>query len=230
MQPGNTTCSEESTAAAGTPDVQRDSQGNPAALPTLLSSFPLSSLHDNDTSNDDIEDDDDDDDGAGYSSDDQIWIEQPVSNSYRPAQQPRDLCSFRPSKKTVLKDTPNQLVLKLKADETVTLIGEYDLEVLTGIIIVYGAAIRAGDGPNRVFAPSTHALPPITAKGGAAEISLTSVKLSMGCLSQLSPLYNRIWTGQNPKEGDANGQSSAGRSFTLVSSNSLFDAFPIQGN
>lgn len=158
-----------------------------------------------------------DDNGAGYSSDEQLWTETTTSKSYKPAAQPQELSSFRPSKKTVLSDKPDRLVLKLKADETATFIGEYDLEVITGIVVVYGAAIRANDQQRRVFAPSTHALPTITAKGGAAEIAIISTGLSMIGLNKLSPLWGRIWNARDFKELNPDDESNIGRSFMLVS-------------
>lgn len=108
-------------------------------------------------------------------------------------------------------------MLKLKADETATFVGEYDLEVISGIVVVYGAAIRAGDKPHRIFAPSTHALPVLTAKGGAAEIAIISTGLSMVGMNRLSPLWGRIWNARDTREGDADGETGNGRSFMLVS-------------
>lgn len=196
------------------PDVlvsrtRNDAANDPTKLTTLLSSFPLSSAQEA------ASEEDDDGNGAGYSSDDQLWTERSSTRSYR-ASQPRQLSTFRPNKSNVLSDSPDRLVLKLKADETATFVGEYDIQVVTGIIMVYGAAFRAGDVPHRVFAPSTHALPPITAKGGAAEIAIISTGVSMQGLSKLSPLWGRIWNARDPKEGNVDEDNVKGRSFMLV--------------
>lgn len=184
--------------------------GDRNALPALLSSFPLSSAHEA------ASEEDNNGNGPGYSSDDQIWTESSNARSWK-SSQPRELSKFRPSKKNILSDSPNRLVLKLKADETATFVGEYDLEVISGIVVVYGAAIRAGDKPHRIFAPSTHALPVLTAKGGAAEIAIISTGLSMVGMNRLSPLWGRIWNARDTREGDVDGETGNGRSFMLVS-------------
>lgn len=192
--------------------VENAAISGPAALSTLLSSFPLSSTHEAAA-----REEGDEGNGAAYSSDEDIWTESSNQKSYRSTQQPRDLSSFRPSKKNVISDSPNRLVLKLKADETVTFIGEYDLTVFSGIVMVSGAAIRASEEKHRIYAPSTHALPVITAKGGAAEVAIISTGISMQGVDKLSPLFGRIWNLRDGKEGDAEGgESSGGRSFMLV--------------
>lgn len=177
----------------------------------MLSSFPLSGAH-----SAAYENGNDDNNDAGYSSEDQVWADISEAKSYRVAQ-PRQLSTFRPSKTNVLSDVPERLVLKLRADETVTFIGEYNLHVISGIIVVYGAAIRAGDKPHLVFAPSTHALPALTAKGGAAEIAIVSTGLSMVGMNKLSPLWGRIWNARDAKDGDHSDDSGNRRSFMLVS-------------
>lgn len=187
-----------------------DQSRDPTAIPALLSSSPLSSAHEA------ASEDDDDDNGVGYSSDDQLWTESSVAKSYK-ASQPRQLSTFRPSKTNVLSDSPGRLVLKVRADETVALIGEYDLQVVAGIIVVAGAAFQAGDRAHRVYAPSTHALPTIVAKGGAAEIAIISTETSLAGLSKLSPLWGRIWNARDAKDGNSVDSKTAGRSFMLVS-------------
>jgi len=184
-------------------------QDDTSALTTLLSSFPLSYAHEA------VSDDDDDNAGA-YSSDEQVWTEKPLSRSYRPSYQSKELSSFQPTKNNVISHTPARLVLKLKADETVTFIGEYDLEVTAGIVVIYGAAIRTGDKPQRILAPSTHALPTIMAKGGAAEIAIISTGLPMVGLSRLSPVWGRLWNARDNREAGPEGESTADRSFMFV--------------
>ncbi|KAL1303201.1 hypothetical protein AAFC00_006621 [Neodothiora populina] len=191
------------------PTSQND-RSDAAALPTLLSSFPLSSAHEAASG-------DDDGTGIGYSSDDQLWTGSSAQRSYKAAQ-PQRLSSFRSRKMAVLSESPDRLVLKLKADETATFIGEYDLQVISGIVMLSGAALRAGDRTYRVFAPGTHALLTVIAKGGAAEIAVISTTTSMAGLSKVSPLWGKLWNAQDFKDSVANGSAESKRSFMLLRS------------
>lgn len=97
--------------------------------------------------------------------------------------------------------------IALRADQTATFIGEYDLEVLKGVVNVYGAMIHPDLGPQRVHALSTLSLPSITARSDST-IHIMSVKSGLSQLSKLSPLFRNI--GCDPKEA---------RSFQFLASN-----------
>lgn len=176
-------------------------------LPTLLSSFPLTKAQElDDASSDDAQD------AANYSDEDGNY-----SRAYHTAPfksgQPCKLSTLAADKFSTISDEPDRLTLKLEPEETATFIGEYDLEVRSGIIMVYGAVLRAGPKPHRIFAPTTHALPVIVAKGGVAEIVVISTNRSMHGLSKVSPLWTKLWHQPSRELQDSSAQI---RSFALV--------------
>lgn len=177
----------------------------------MLSSFPLSSK---DTAAE-ISDNESENEAAQFSGDDNdedLYSESP--NSHK-AVQSRRLSTLSPDKTCIISDQADRLTLRLQQDETATFVGEYDLRVITGLVVVYGAVLRPSDKSYRVYAPSTHALPVITAKGGNAEIVAVSSGPALTGLSKLSPLWGRIWSGQNAKDPEA-AEEDVTRSFALV--------------
>lgn len=63
-----------------------------------------------------------------------------------------------------------------------------------------GAKLHPSSQLHRVYAPSTHALPVIkyvSGVDGDAEVEITSCSSGVSRLRDLSPLYQRIWTGEN---------------------------------
>ena len=94
---------------------------------------------------------------------------------------------------TAVVEKNRRLEIRLQADETVTLVGEYDLQVIRGCVLVCGALLRPSERPSRIFAPSCHALPGITAKGGIADVIVLSTGKTLRGFSRLSPLYGRLW-------------------------------------
>jgi polynucleotide 5'-hydroxyl-kinase GRC3/NOL9 len=91
----------------------------------------------------------------------------------------------------------------MAADETVVFAGEYVLEVIQGTATVYGGAFHGSSGPQRIYAPTVQALPPITARRSPTIIRVSSVKSTMKRMEKLSPLFRNIWTA------DAQGRSFA---------------------
>ncbi|PSK38510.1 Polynucleotide 5'-hydroxyl-kinase grc3 [Elsinoe australis] len=82
--------------------------------------------------------------------------------------------------------------VKLRPNDWITATGIYDLFVTDGALSIYGAYLSASDKKYRVYAPLTHALPPIRARF-ASVIELHSVVCSLPLLDSLSPLWNRVW-------------------------------------
>lgn len=123
----------------------------------------------------------------------------------------RRLSSVKQSNVITDKDS---IRVNLQADDTVTFVGQYDLEVLRGNVLISGALLRPGSKKHRIFAPSTHALPVITAKGGVAEILAHSTTQPLRGLAKLSPLYGRLWNDQL-EQPQVNGAMQP-RSFTLL--------------
>ncbi|KAK4549183.1 hypothetical protein LTR36_007641 [Oleoguttula mirabilis] len=103
-------------------------------------------------------------------------------------------------------DADGALTVTYHSGESVTCIGEYDLQVLRGIATVYGIAVHPNSGPQRVYAPSTHALPRVAALRDGTTIRLSHVGSSLRRLEKLSPLFRNVWA--KPTEQD--------RSFTVL--------------
>lgn len=108
------------------------------------------------------------------------------------------------SKAAVIAETSTELSIRLRENDTVTLIGQYDLWVRKGAVSLYSAVLHPSSQLHRVYAPSTHALPslrlalnPYGSANQMAEITLFSCKSRIRMLSQLSPKFARIW---NPKD------------------------------
>lgn len=63
-----------------------------------------------------------------------------------------------------------------------------------------GAKLHPSSQLHRVYAPSTHSLPVIKCVSGIdgdAEVEIKSCNSGIARLRDLSPLYQRIWTGEN---------------------------------
>ncbi|RMZ22833.1 hypothetical protein D0859_13138 [Hortaea werneckii] len=67
-----------------------------------------------------------------------------------------------------------------------TCVGEYNLQVLQGLATLYGAVVHPSSGLQKVYAPSTHALPSITARRDNTIIRISN-------LDNLSPNFRNIW-------------------------------------
>ena len=116
------------------------------------------------------------------------------------------LSTFNPTKGNASKDNEELLQVTLPMNETVTLIGEYDIEVVTGTVTIYGTVLRPNSGRQRVYAPSTHALPQIQSRTADSLLRIHSAKSGIRKLEKLSPLFRNIWAND----------SGSGRTFTLL--------------
>lgn len=92
------------------------------------------------------------------------------------------------------RDDDSRLEISLQSNETVTIVGEYGIQVLSGIITVYGCVLRTNSGVQRIYAPSTQALPQLQARQDNTSVRITSVKSGLRKLDRLSPLFRNIWT------------------------------------
>ncbi|KAL9609589.1 MAG: hypothetical protein Q9167_005662 [Letrouitia subvulpina] len=108
------------------------------------------------------------------------------------------------SKAAIIAETSTELSLRLRENDTIILIGQYDLWVRKGAVSLYGAVLHPSSQLHRVYAPSTHALPslrlapnPYGPAKQIAEITLSACKSRIRLLNQLSPKFSRIW---NPKD------------------------------
>lgn len=106
------------------------------------------------------------------------------------------LSSFVPTPDNSIEYSDEEVHFKLPHNKSVVFVGEYDLQVLQGIVTVYGAILHASNTVHRVYAPSTHALPAIVARRGDAELVLWPPRKTMQGLGRVSPLFRRIWAGK----------------------------------
>lgn len=81
----------------------------------------------------------------------------------------------------------------LRNGQQLVVLGRYDLQVTAGAINVAGALLRSSENRYPIFAPSTHALPVITAKTDSASFNLYHTAESLASLAHLSPLWRRLW-------------------------------------
>ncbi|OQN98812.1 hypothetical protein B0A48_15158 [Cryoendolithus antarcticus] len=102
--------------------------------------------------------------------------------------------SYRTNHLNVVDDDAESMTLLLGINEIACIAGEYDVTILDGAATIYGFLLRPESGVQRVYAPSTHALPVITARRGPTKVCLRSVKSSLRTLERLSPVFRNIWT------------------------------------
>jgi polynucleotide 5'-hydroxyl-kinase GRC3/NOL9 len=109
----------------------------------------------------------------------------------------RKLSTFALEPRRVLQDDENTLELSMSAGETAVFAGEYVLEVIKGTATIYGGAFHGSSGPQKTYAPTVQALPPITARRSPTVIRLSSVKSTLKRMEKLSPLFRNIWTADS---------------------------------
>lgn len=135
-------------------------------------------------------------------------VEQAVDDAPRPAQSrraPVQLSSFKQVPRTNSTELADELELTLNANETATIVGEYDVCLQSGVATVYGTVLRPDSGRLRVLAPSTQALPQMQARQDDTVVRVSPVRFSLRKLEKLSPLFRNIWAAD-------------GRSFSLLNS------------
>ncbi|KAJ5773608.1 hypothetical protein N7457_008504 [Penicillium paradoxum] len=132
-----------------------------------------------------------------------------------PAETPAELQNFPLSKARLNKDNiiysdESTLCIRIKERtlfsmeltlmQNLALLGHYDLWVKRGVVSLMGAKLHPSSQLHRVYAPSTHSLPVIKCVAGIdgdAEIEIKSCNSGIARLRDLSPLYQRIWAGEN---------------------------------
>jgi len=114
-----------------------------------------------------------------------------------------ELSTWKPTKDNVYRGSKSTLVFHLTVGKSITLIGQYDLWVKTGVVRVYGATLIGGPRSlHRIFAPATHALPQIVGLAPKSEIEIMQGDRTISSLGRISPLYRRLWDhGKKPAAG-----------------------------
>ncbi|KAJ5094474.1 hypothetical protein N7456_010335 [Penicillium angulare] len=122
-----------------------------------------------------------------------------------PAETPAELQNFPLSKARLYKNNivyadDNTLCIRIKEKMNLALMGQYDLWVKRGVVSLMGAKLHPSQRVYRVYAPSTHSLPIIKCVSGVdgeAEVEIKSCNSGLARLRDLSPLYQKIWNGEN---------------------------------
>ncbi|OOQ86539.1 Polynucleotide 5'-hydroxyl-kinase grc3 [Penicillium brasilianum] len=122
-----------------------------------------------------------------------------------PADTPAELQNFplskaRLNKSNILYADDNTMCIRIKEKTNLALLGQYDLWVKRGVVSLMGAKLHPSARVYRVYAPSTHSLPVIKCVSGVegeAEVEIKSCKSGLTRLRDISPLYQKIWNGEN---------------------------------
>lgn len=121
------------------------------------------------------------------------------------------LSTFVSNQDNVIRDDDKVLEVKLRSDEFITFVGIYEVKVLTGVVSISGALIHPDSPSQRVYAPTTHALPQLTAKKDGTILHIATVKSGMTGLGRFSSLFRNIWNASEDAES---------RSFSAVTHSS----------
>ncbi|KAI5842462.1 hypothetical protein DFP73DRAFT_480220 [Morchella snyderi] len=127
--------------------------------------------------------------------------------------EPIQISTFVPSVDNYTRSEDNlTATFRLASGETLVILGEYVLEVVTGSITLYGATLTKESGRQTIYAPSTGPLPAIECnrfKGEAegkdqrfdAEVIVTDLNSGLRDIGKIFPLFKGIWTpaGTKPK-------------------------------
>ncbi|KAJ5960533.1 uncharacterized protein N7479_007683 [Penicillium vulpinum] len=145
-------------------------------------------------------------DDAGEMDEDDIASVVGDADGYEsPAETPAELQNFplskaRLNKSNIVYSDESTLCIRIKERTNLALLGHYDLWVKRGVVSLMGAKLHPSSQLHRVYAPSTHSLPVIKCVAGIdgdAEVEIKSCTSGISRLRDLSPLYQRIWTGDN---------------------------------
>jgi polynucleotide 5'-hydroxyl-kinase GRC3/NOL9 len=122
----------------------------------------------------------------------------------------------------VIREDDDVLEIGLKGNESAVFTGEYDVEVVKGVVDVHGAVLLPRSGPQRVYAISAHALPVILSRAEDTVVRIVSVKSQLQALEKYSPLFRNIWAPATLSSGVAK-DGTRTRSFAPVTSTTTDD-------
>ena len=108
---------------------------------------------------------------------------------------------WRPTNANIQKTFNGAFEVQMNEHEIICLVGEYNLEILSGEVSIYGAKLGPAKRQYSVYAPSTHALPEIECKSANATVIFSLPEGSMQVLGLLSPLYRKIWNTHSHDSG-----------------------------
>lgn len=117
--------------------------------------------------------------------------QQPQAPPRGPAE---ELSSWFPTRKNVRERPGNAVRLTLQSRDTLAFMGQYELQVVSGGISLYGAIFTPASRSRQVFAPITHPIPMIKGLSGQTEIEIRPGATFITELSDVVSLYRKIWT------------------------------------
>ncbi|KAL8676042.1 MAG: hypothetical protein Q9186_007397 [Xanthomendoza sp. 1 TL-2023] len=133
----------------------------------------------------------------------------------------KQLSQFVPTNKDTTSCSKDSITIRLD-DDTLTLIGQYEIWVRKGAISILGAVLYPSSAVHRVFAPSTHSLPvirpvrnPFGPPEQPIEITILSFQCGIRLLKHVSPMFGLVWNKATDLPGDLEPDSST------ISSNSI---------
>ncbi|KAJ5661306.1 uncharacterized protein N7484_000678 [Penicillium longicatenatum] len=132
------------------------------------------------------------------------------------------LSKARLNKNSIVYADDSVLCIRIKEKTNLALIGQYDLWVKRGVVSLMGAKLHPSPRVYRVYAPSTHSLPIIKCVSGVdgeAEVQIKSCNSGLSRLRDVSPLYQKIWNGQNTTADKATlkgASKNSRRSFSVL--------------
>ncbi|KAJ5933356.1 hypothetical protein N7454_005685 [Penicillium verhagenii] len=110
------------------------------------------------------------------------------------------LSKARLNKNKIVYSDESTLCIRIQERTNLALIGQYDIWVKRGVISLMGAKLQPSPRVYRVYAPSTHSLPIIKCVSGVegeAEVEIKSCSSGLSRLRDMSPLYQKVWNGEN---------------------------------
>lgn len=127
----------------------------------------------------------------------------------------RCLCSAIPFRSETCTETREQ---------TLAIVGQYDIWVRKGAISLSGALLRASSKLHRVYAPTTHAIPvirpsldPYGSGPQMSEVTFFSCTSGLRSLKRISTSFGRIWNAPTSEAAAAETSRPFHRSFINVS-------------
>ncbi|KAL8724071.1 MAG: hypothetical protein Q9181_007002 [Wetmoreana brouardii] len=111
----------------------------------------------------------------------------------------KKLSTFVPSKDNVIGQTDQEWTINLTG-ETITLLGQFEIWVREGAISTQGAILYPSSMVYTIYAPSTHALPPIRSirnpyrpSDQQAIITISNHRSGIRLLKEISAKFDRLW-------------------------------------
>ncbi|KAI9735930.1 MAG: Polynucleotide 5'-hydroxyl-kinase grc3 [Cirrosporium novae-zelandiae] len=132
---------------------------------------------------------------------------------------PRKLSTFGQNSKNIIESTKKSLRIRMDPQDRLTIIGQYNVWVAKGFVVILGFAMEAGPKIYTIFGSSTHSLPvievPRECKGGA-EIVISHHYDHLRRLKEYSPLFGRIWNRTGTRTNLKGKENLLTRSFSIL--------------